>query len=53
MATLELLTAVTMNSSVFWDVMFYNPTNRCEYFGGTCCLLFQGRRIKMKADDFS
>jgi hypothetical protein len=43
-AGFEVLTAVVMKSSVFWDITPYNPlkVNRC--FRGTCGLHFQGRR---------
>jgi hypothetical protein len=40
----EVLTAVIMKSSIFWDITLCSPLkdNRC--FGGTCRLHLQGRR---------
>jgi hypothetical protein len=44
----EVLTAVIMKSTIFWDITPCSPlkVNRC--LGGTCRLSFQGRRISHK-----
>jgi hypothetical protein len=44
-AGFEVLTAVIIKSSIFWDITPYSPlkVNRC--FGGICHLYFQGQRI--------
>jgi hypothetical protein len=40
----EVLTAVVMKNSIFWDITPSNPLKINRRFGGTC-LHFQGRRI--------
>jgi hypothetical protein len=41
----EVLTAVVMKSSVFWDITPCNPLSVNRRFGGTYRLHLQGRRI--------
>jgi hypothetical protein len=41
-----LLTAVTMKSSVFWDVTVYSPVKVHRLFGGTCYLHHPGSKNK-------
>jgi hypothetical protein len=41
----EVLTAVVMKSSAFWDTTSCSPMKFNRRFGGTCRLHFQGRRI--------
>jgi hypothetical protein len=41
----EVLTAVVMKSSVFWDIMPCSPLKLYRRFGGTCRLHLQRRRI--------
>jgi hypothetical protein len=40
----EVLTAVVMKSSIFWDITPCSPLNVNNCFGGTCRLNLQGRR---------
>jgi hypothetical protein len=42
----EVLTAVVMKSTIFWDITPCSPLSVNRRFGGTCRLLFQGRRIR-------
>jgi hypothetical protein len=41
----EVLTAVFMKSSIFWDVTLCSPLKVNRRFGGTCRLHHQGQRI--------
>jgi hypothetical protein len=41
----EVLTAVVMKSSIFWDITPRSPLRVNRHFGGTCRLQFQVRRI--------
>jgi hypothetical protein len=41
----EVLTAVVMKDSVFWDMTPYSPLKVNRRLGGTCRLLLQGRSI--------
>jgi hypothetical protein len=41
----EVLTAVVMKISIFWDITSTSPFKVNRYFGGTCRLHLQGRRI--------
>jgi hypothetical protein len=41
----EVLTAVVMKSSVFWDITPCGPLKVNRRLGGTCRLHHQGRRI--------
>jgi hypothetical protein len=41
----EVLTAVVMKSSIFWDITPYVPFKINRHFGGTCSFHRQGRRI--------
>jgi hypothetical protein len=34
----EVLTAVVMNSFIFWDIMLCSPVKLNQCFGGTCRL---------------
>jgi hypothetical protein len=38
-----------MKSTVFWDVMPYNPPEVHQYVGRTYCLHLQGGRIKVRS----
>jgi hypothetical protein len=40
----QVLTAVVMKCSVYWDIM-HSPLKVNQRFGGTCCLQFQSPRI--------
>jgi hypothetical protein len=40
----EVLTAMAIESSVFWDIMPYSPLKVNGRLGGTYCLQLQGRR---------
>jgi hypothetical protein len=40
-----VLTAVVMNSFVFWDIMPCSPLKVDRRFGATCRLHLQGRRL--------
>jgi hypothetical protein len=42
----EVLTAVAMKSSIFWDVTPCSPLKVNRRFGRTCRLYFNGRRIR-------
>jgi hypothetical protein len=44
-AGFEVLTAVVMKSTVFWDITPYSSLNVNQRFGGTYCLHLQGQRI--------
>jgi hypothetical protein len=41
----EVLIAVAMKGSIFWDIMPYSPLKIYQLFGGTCRLHLHGRRI--------
>jgi hypothetical protein len=41
----EVLTAVFMKSSIFWDLMSCSPLKVNRRFRGTCCLHLQSQRI--------
>jgi hypothetical protein len=41
----EVLTAVVIKSSVFWDITSCNPLKFGQRFGGICRLHLQDRRI--------
>jgi hypothetical protein len=41
----EVLTAVDMKSSIFWDVTPYSTSKVIRRFGAACRLQLQGRRI--------
>jgi hypothetical protein len=41
----EVLAAVSIESTVFWDVMLFNPIEGLRRFGGTYFLHLQGRKI--------
>jgi hypothetical protein len=41
----EVLTAVVVKSSVFWDITLCSPLQVNQRFGGTCFLFLQGERI--------
>jgi hypothetical protein len=41
----EVLTAVTMKNSIFWDITPHSPVKVDRRFGGTYCLRLQGRRV--------
>jgi hypothetical protein len=41
----EVVTAVVIEKSVFWDIKLCGPLKVSHCFGGTCCLHLQGRRI--------
>jgi hypothetical protein len=38
-----------MKSTVFWDVMPYNPLEVHQYFEGTYCLHLKGGRVKVRS----
>jgi hypothetical protein len=44
-ARIEVLTAVVMNSSLFWYITACSPLKVNWRFGGTCRLHLQGRKI--------
>jgi hypothetical protein len=48
----EVLTAVVMKSSVFWDKMPCSPLKINRHFGGTC-LHLQGQRISQEGNQQS
>jgi hypothetical protein len=41
----EVLPAVVMKNSIFWDITPYSPLKGNRRFGGTCRLHLHGRRI--------
>jgi hypothetical protein len=41
----EVLTAVDMKRSIFWNIMPCSPLKVNWHFGGTCRSLLHGRRI--------
>jgi hypothetical protein len=41
----EVLTAVAMKTVIFWNITECSPLKVNRRFGGTYCLLLQGRRI--------
>jgi hypothetical protein len=41
----EVLTAVTINSFIFWDIISSSSVKGSRRFGGTYRLLLQGRRV--------
>jgi hypothetical protein len=42
----EVLTAVVMKITIFWDIMLCSPLNVNRHFGGTYHLHLQGRRMR-------
>jgi hypothetical protein len=40
----EVLTAVRIKITIFWDVTQCSLVNMYQYFKGICCLHFQGRK---------
>jgi hypothetical protein len=44
----EVLTAVVMKSSVFWDITSCSQLKGNRLFGGTCLFHLQGRRINQE-----
>jgi hypothetical protein len=46
----QILTAVVMKSSVFWEMTPYSPLKVNWSFGGTCSLHLLGRRISQETD---
>jgi hypothetical protein len=49
----EVLTAVVVKNSIFWDIAPYSPLKANWRFGGTCHLRLHGRRISHKKTDIS
>jgi hypothetical protein len=43
----EVLTAVIMKSSIFWDITLYSSLKFNRRFGGTCRLHLLGLRIRL------
>jgi hypothetical protein len=43
----EVLTAVVIKSSIFWDIAAYSPLKIYQRFGGTCRLYLQDRKHKL------
>jgi hypothetical protein len=43
----EVLTAVVMKSTIFWDITPCSPLSVNRRFGGTYGLHFQGRKNKL------
>jgi hypothetical protein len=41
----EVLTAVIMDSTIFWDITPFSSMNVNRSFGGTCRLHLEGRKI--------
>jgi len=41
--TFEILTTVTMQAAVFWNVTPCTLAIKCQSFGGICCLILQGK----------
>jgi hypothetical protein len=46
-----VLTAVVMNSSIFWDTTSCSPLKLNRRFGGTCLLNVQVRRMAQEESD--
>jgi hypothetical protein len=44
----EVLTAVVMKSSIFWDITLCSPLKVNQRLGGTCHLHVQDRRISQE-----
>jgi hypothetical protein len=47
----EVLTAVVMKSSIFWDIMSCSPLKVTPRFGGTCRLHLQIRRMSQTTNE--
>jgi hypothetical protein len=41
----EVLSAVTMKRTIFWDVTLCSPVDVHQRFGGTYCLHLQGQKV--------
>jgi hypothetical protein len=41
----EDLVAVAMEVTVLWDMALFSLVGRYKYFGGTCIISLQGRRL--------
>jgi hypothetical protein len=41
----EILTAVTMKNTIFWDGTMCSPVQVHQHFGGMYCLHFKARRV--------
>jgi hypothetical protein len=41
----EVLTVVSINMRILWNVALSNSVNRYQHFWGTCCLHVLGRRL--------
>jgi hypothetical protein len=41
----ELLTAVNIKITVFWDLMLSKTVDTYEYFGETCCSIFRVQEV--------
>jgi hypothetical protein len=48
----EVLTAVVMKNSVFWDLTLCSPFKVNQHFGRTCRLHLQGRRISQERNQY-
>jgi hypothetical protein len=51
LAALEVLTAVVMKTSTFWDITPCNPLKVNRRFGETCHVHLQGRRISQERNE--
>jgi hypothetical protein len=49
----DVLIAVVMTSSVFYNITTYNPLKINRLLGGTCRVPHQGRRISKVGNQFS
>jgi hypothetical protein len=47
----EVLSAVVMMASVFWDTSTCIPLKVNHIFGGTCCFHLQGQRIRQARNE--
>jgi len=41
----DVLMAVTVRITIFRDMVLYSVIDRCQCFGGICCLCLQGWRL--------
>jgi hypothetical protein len=48
----EILTAVDMKNSVFWDVLPCSPVKVNQCFGGIYCLHLQGLRVSQPRNQY-